>query len=288
MFTDGTVDSNRVLYTPSLFAKAYLIHLQEIGSLTATKPHTSARSKLVSYLFFTILDGKGTLMYQGKKFALQTGDCVFIDCKESYSHATEQNNLWKLQWVHFYGNTMPGIYDKYKERGGLPVFHPDKLIPYLDILDSIFNTATSDHYLRDMIINEQLAALLTKVMEMSWQPENQVTMRRGAGREYTLQDIKDYLDKNWAKRIVLDELADLFFINKYYLTRLFRNQYGITIFNYLTNLRITKAKQQLRFTDQTVEKIGMECGYEDANYFSRSFKKIEGCSPNEYRKRWQQ
>ena len=172
MFTDSAVDSNRILYTPSLFAKTYLIHLQEIGSLTAIKPHTSARSKLVSYLFFTVLEGKGTLKYQGKEFALQKGDCVFIDCKHSYSHTTEQNNLWKLQWVHFYGNTMPGIYDKYLERGGLPVFHPDKLIPYLDVLDSIFGTAASENYLRDMKINEQLATLLTKVMEMSWQPEN--------------------------------------------------------------------------------------------------------------------
>ena len=42
----------------------------------------------------------------------------------------------------------------------------------------------------------------------------------------------------------------------------------------------------LRFTDQTVEAIGRECGVEDANYFSRMFRKVEGISPGEFRRMW--
>ncbi len=51
-------------------------------------------------------------------------------------------------------------------------------------------------------------------------------------------------------------------------------------------VRITQAKQLLRFTDMTVEAVGAECGMEDANYFSRLFKKLEGISPGEFRKMW--
>ena len=162
MFTEGSVDSKRIVYTASPFAKASLLFLQETGSLTALKPHTSTRSKLASYLFFIVVDGQGALEYGGKKISLAPGDCVFIDCMEPYSHITSKN-LWKLQWVHFNGETMPGIYGKYQERGGQPVFRPQNIEEYKNILDAIFSISASEDYLRDMKINEQLSSLLTKI-----------------------------------------------------------------------------------------------------------------------------
>ena len=285
MFTEGSVDSKRIVYTPSPFAKAFLLYLQETGTLKALKPHTNTRSRLASYLFFIVLDGRGILEYGGKRISLSPGDCVFIDCMEPYSHITA-NDLWKLQWVHFNGESMPGIYEKYQERGGQPVFRPQNAASYTDILDSIFSISSSEDYLRDMKINEQLSALLTKIMEMSWIPEAQ--MKRGSGRKYSLQDVKMYLDENWQKKIVLDELAEMFFINKYYLARLFKNQYGSSILNYVMDLRITQAKKMLRFSDKQIDLIGRECGFDDANYFTRMFKKVEGASPSEYRKLWKQ
>ena len=113
-------------------------------------------------------------------------------------------------------------------------------------------------------------------------------MKRGTGREYSLQDIKSYLDENWQKKIALDELAEMFYINKYYLARLFKNQYGSSILNYVMDQRITQAKKMLRFTDKQIEVIGRDCGFDDANYFTRMFKKVEGNSPSEYRKLWKQ
>ena len=56
--------------------------------------------------------------------------------------------------------------------------------------------------------------------------------------------------------------------------------------NYLISKRITRAKQLLRFTDMTVDEVGVAVGMGDANYFSRMFRKVEGSSPREYRKQW--
>ena len=78
--TQSIVTSNRILYTPSTFAKTSLLHLQEIGELEARKSHTSSRSGLQSYLFFTVVSGSGTLVYNEKTYKLESGDCVFIDC----------------------------------------------------------------------------------------------------------------------------------------------------------------------------------------------------------------
>lgn len=70
------------------------------------------------------------------------------------------------------------------------------------------------------------------------------------------------------------------------MTRIFKEQFGISINNYLLQIRITRAKELLRFTDLSVEKIGADCGILDANYFARTFKKAEGVSPGEFRKLW--
>ena len=70
------VDSDRVLYTASTFARNSLFHLQEIGRLEALKPHTSSRSNLQSYLFFIVEKGSGLLKYNGREYELSKGSCV--------------------------------------------------------------------------------------------------------------------------------------------------------------------------------------------------------------------
>lgn len=71
-----SVSSQRILYTPSEFARTSLLYLQETGSLHALAAHTSHREHLASYLFFSVTSGSGELNYNGKTYALHSGDCV--------------------------------------------------------------------------------------------------------------------------------------------------------------------------------------------------------------------
>ena len=80
LFQGDLVSTNRIIYTPSAFAKNSLLHLQEVGELQAKKPHISKRTNLLSYLFFLVEKGSGTLDYNGQTYTLSQGDCVFIDC----------------------------------------------------------------------------------------------------------------------------------------------------------------------------------------------------------------
>ena len=276
-----SVSSSRILYTPSVFARTSLLHLQEVGTLRALRPHTSRRADLVSFLCFVVLSGEGELQYEDEEYELTEGDCVFIDCRKAYSHSTS-DNLWSLQWCHFYAPSLQAVYEKYKERGGRPVFHPDDLMSFTSLLTDIYDLASSSDYIRDMRINEKLAVLLTLLMEQSWNPESMMVSRK----RVELLEVKSYLDEHYTEKIVLDDLAERFFINKFYMTRIFKETYGMTINNYLISRRITRAKQLLRFTDMTVDEIGNAAGMGDANYFSRMFRKVEGSSPREYRKKW--
>lgn len=279
---DSIVISKRIIYTPSKFARTTLLFLQEIGSLEANKGHTSKRSNLNSYLFFRVQSGSGVLVYGGIEHQIIAGDCVFINCSIPYSHSTDSNDLWSLQWIHFNGDIMPAIYNKYISRGGQPVFHPSDIEPFSKLFDSLFDIASSNDYIRDMSINAELSYLLMLLMRESWNPDNV----EGEKRSRDLLQIKMYLDEHYMDKILLDELADMFYINKFYMVKRFKVQYGLSLNSYLQEVRITHAKQLLRFTDKKVENIGLECGLGELSYFSRTFKKAEGISPREYRSKW--
>ena len=167
----SSISSSRIIYTPSTFARTSLLHLQEVGSLQAVHPHVSQRSDLVSFLCFVVLSGEGELSYEEQTYQLSEGDCVFIDCRKAYSHSTF-DDLWSLQWCHFYAPSLPAVYEKYKERGGRPVFHPADIEPFTTLLTDIYDLASSSDYIRDMRINEKLGTLLTLLMEQSWHPES--------------------------------------------------------------------------------------------------------------------
>lgn len=293
--SSSSVSSTRIIYTPSSFARSSLIHLQETGTLQALHPHKSERSGLNSCLFFTVLSGSGELVYDGKRYELRTGDCVFIDCRKVYSHETGQKrnvdhatvdtsdkDLWNLAWCHFYGPNMNAIYRKYLERGGKPVFQTEQLHNYRTTLTELYRIAASDDYVRDMRIHEKLSSLLILLMEDAWNGEK---VSKGTPSAVDIQQVKEYLDINFTERITLDDLASRFFINKYYLMSRFKERYGVTINAYLNQVRTTYVKQQLRFTDKTVEIIAGELGVEP-NYLSRLFKKVEGVSPTEFRSKW--
>ena len=136
------VSSSRIIYTPSTFARTSLLHLLEVGSLQSVHPQISQREDLVSFLCFIVLSGEGTLSYEEQTYQLGQGDCVFIDCRKAYSHATS-DNLWSLQWCHFYAPSLPAVYEKYKERGGRPVFHPEDIAPLVG--DSIGEGAGTEN-----------------------------------------------------------------------------------------------------------------------------------------------
>ena len=232
---------------------------------------------------FMVTDGAGSLLYDGQSHCLQAGDCVFIDCRKPYAQGSSEENLWSLKWAHFYGSSMNGIYEKYVERGGRPAFTPQEPALFASLLDCLLAIAGTEDYIRDMRINEKLTGLLTLLMAESWHPEAGSHI---GGKKKSLQYVKTYLEEHYREKITLDRLAGQFYLNKFYLARTFKEQFGATVLGYLEQVRITRAKQLLRFSDLTAEAVGQEVGIGEPGYFCRVFKKVEGISPGEYRRMW--
>ncbi len=98
------------------------------------------------------------------------------------------------------------------------------------------------------------------------------------------EQIKKFLNQNYAKAITLDEIAMRFDCSKSTIMNVFRKKYGITIIAYLNQVRLERAGKLACDTDLSFKEIAGECGFYDQNYFSKQFTITYGCSPTEFRK----
>lgn len=98
-----------------------------------------------------------------------------------------------------------------------------------------------------------------------------------------IENAKRYIDENYNKDVSLDDISRSMNISPYYFSKLFKEKTGENFVEFLTGVRISKAKEMLALPDRTMKEICMEVGYSDPNYFSRIFKKVVGIPPTEYR-----
>lgn len=99
----------------------------------------------------------------------------------------------------------------------------------------------------------------------------------------SIQEIAAYIRNHYDKEITLQEIADRFYLSREYISRRFRQEYADTITNYLTNIRVMKAKELLENPHLKIYEIAFMVGYQNEKYFSKVFKKSTGFTPNEYR-----
>ncbi len=92
-----------------------------------------------------------------------------------------------------------------------------------------------------------------------------------------------YIQQNYTRSFSLVELSETIGVSKSYLSRIFKMDMGISLWDYLNRYRIQKAKELLLLTDESITAIAADVGYEDVGYFGRVFREITGWSPRAYR-----
>ena len=95
---------------------------------------------------------------------------------------------------------------------------------------------------------------------------------------------KEYIDKNYANQnTTLTSVADYVCLSPNHFSTIFSQECNTTFIEYLTNVRIEKARQLIKNTDMKGYDIAYECGFSDPHYFSYIFKKNTGLTPREYK-----
>ena len=273
--------SNRIITTPSSYAKEHYLYVQEVGTLQSLEPHISQRQNLSSYLFFIVLEGSGYVSYDGARFHITSGDCVWMDCTKFYSHESSAKDPWSLAWVHFYGKEASCFYADFLKHSCSFLFHPQNIVAFTDILQHLYQIHSSKSSLMELYANRYITDLITLCFT-----ENILENQEKSSIPEKINQVHDYLEDHYAEKINLEELSSRFFISKFHLSREYKKIYGNTIGNDLTSRRLSHAKSMLRFSNTTIENIALNCGFQDAGYFIKVFKKHENMTPFEYRKKW--
>jgi AraC family transcriptional regulator len=115
-----------------------------------------------------------------------------------------------------------------------------------------------------------------------------IAVKAGKGTGQTNEKVSDvlfYIDRNFTQPLSLDCISDDTHISKYYLSRLFRSYTGMSVFEYITERRISLARELLTNTDGSVAVVAGECGFDSISYFCHTFKRLEGMSPLAFRKK---
>lgn len=93
-----------------------------------------------------------------------------------------------------------------------------------------------------------------------------------------------YMEANYPSRITLEELADHVHLHPNYLCAIFKRNCGQTIFAYLNNMRVHRARDLLSKGQLSISQVAEQVGFSDMDHFSRTFKQVTGISPSAYRK----
>lgn len=112
---------------------------------------------------------------------------------------------------------------------------------------------------------------------------NMINSANAAQTEDVADKAKKYIDAHYREDISLDELSGKFDISPFYFSKVFKTQTGVTFTDYITRVRVARARELLENTSKSMKEICSEVGYSDPNYFSRIFKKHTGVTPTEYK-----
>lgn len=126
-------------------------------------------------------------------------------------------------------------------------------------------------------IREYMVGHLQKLLHALGQlDESQNDMER-------IDRVKKYIQTHFAENLTLTVLSEVFFVSPAYLSRLFKKKTGVNFVDYLTSLRMEKAKEFLAIPTVKIYTVAEMVGYDNPRYFSRLFKDTTKMSPQEYR-----
>ncbi len=229
-----------------------------------------------------ILHGKGALYCDGRFYKVREGDIVIKNPRVWHAESSDPKDPIEQICLIIDGLQVEGAPKNVMPLGGLsPVLAAEG---YKGVLHGIYremirrtaDIPTPDIPYADMLLRASLCVILDCL-------QNAVREQETNDHGEQMQEVRSYIDKNYAQDISLESIADHFHLSVYYLARQFRKYTAYTINKYIVSCRIGEAQRRLIHTEDRIDDIAVTCGYMNLSYFYASFKKNVGCTPMEFR-----
>ena len=230
------------------------------------------------HLIHFVFSGHGCLSIDGQVFDVCAGNAFLIPAGQVSYYEAAQDDPWTYAWVNFLGiqsqtymhRIMTACAEGYIIRG----LEMEKYRSAIFELLGFQEDTTSSFLAVNSILLRIMSYLFADIdfHEQDW------------GQKHAADEIRFYLDMNYPKNLKLKDVAVQLGYHPHYLTRIFRERFGIAPKQYLMDLKLKKACGLLRSTELPVAVVAESLGFEDALAFSRLFKREFGQSPSNYRK----
>ncbi|KPI53471.1 AraC family transcriptional regulator [Clostridioides difficile] len=230
------------------------------------------------YVIGFIEKGQRYLSCKNKEYTTSTGDLLLFNPFDSHTCEQIDNKVLDYRCINIKPEIMKKTVFEITGENYLPKFNQSvifrsELVPLLQELHHIIMEEELDFKKEELFF-----FLIEQLIEEYTEPNLQFNLEKTS---IEIQAVCDYLEYNYAERILLDELSAIAGMNKYSLLRNFTKLKGITPYRYLENIRVNKAK---RLLENGVEPIdaAIQTGFVDQSHFTNFFKNFIGLTPKQY------
>lgn len=255
-------------------------------NLAKVEPHTHDY-----YEFYFFIEGDVSMQVGDTIYPVRFGDAMLIPPQMPH-HAIIHNQ--EVSYRRFVFWISKNFYDRLKQISPIYTYAMDYANAhkqYVCHLDRITFTSVQSKILRlleemqsDHFGKELQIALYVDdfILNINRTVYNMVEPRKRSGNGSLYANLVDYIEDHLDEELSLDRLATRFYVSKYHVTHVFKDNLGLSIHQYITKKRLALCQEAIR-TKMSIGEIYQTYGFGDYSSFYRAFKKEYGISPKEYR-----
>ena len=233
------------------------------------------------HILHFIRKGQGTLFISQLALPVHAGEAFLIPADRIASYQASETDPWSYAWVGFLGTRANRLCDQLMT--STPenyVLHNLDTQKYWDMIreEASHTEPTISNFFR---VNGKLLTIfseLTADVGKLDEAKEQISLAA---------EIRYYLEMKFSEKFQMADVAKVFGIHPNYMTRIFREKYGIAPKQFLLQMKMQKACRLLSTTGLSIAMISDTLGFDDQLAFSKTFHKMQGYSPTEYRIRHQ-
>ena len=244
----------------------------------------------VEYEIIRILKGKLTVTLDEKSFVANENDVIFIHSGILHSGIPE-NCVY--QCIVFDMNTFLKINSACAEYIQMILHQEMMIFPHfteeqpeiLSCISSLFRAISEKRTGYELIVFGQFYHFFGLIFSNHYCLDNPTQNRKDYKRILQLKQVLEFIEKNYANPLTLQQLSASVSMSPKYFCRFFSEMTHQTPMDYLNRQRIEEACYQLAATDDSITEIAYRNGFNDLSYFIRTFKKYKGTTPGKYKRR---
>ncbi|MBO0462063.1 AraC family transcriptional regulator [Enterococcus sp. DIV1298c] len=232
------------------------------------------------YILHIVMEGKGIYRVKDRQYQLKKGDLFLIRPGDATFYLADGEEPWVYSWISFGGPVADKIihHSLFKEDQYTMV--SSEISKYVEIILACMNYSPEN--LADEL---QLNALTYQLLALLLEDGGHIRLGEQKNYSSLAIDTIQYIEEHYSKRLTVEAIAQHLAVNRSHLSRVFKNQLGISIKEYMIGVRINRAAFLLSLTEESVEAIAYQVGFNSLVVFSRMFKKFTGETATSYRKR---